>query len=324
MDGVVSVTAEGIVNTSIPGTYTITYSATDISGNTATATRTITVIPPPLPGNNAPVADPDSYSLSQDDTISVLAPGVLGNDTDSDGDNLTVISNTNPSKGIVTLNSNGSFNYTPTLGFSGQDTFDYVVSDGNGGTDTATVTITVIPLPTTPDTTPPVITLTGAAIITLQVGDTYIEQGATATDDVDVNSEITARINIVSTVNTASAGSYRVTYNVSDAALNAAVEVTRTVNVTAPAPPADTTAPVITLLGEALVEINQDTAYIDAGASATDDVDGDLTSSVVVVNPVDITTLGTYTITYNVSDAAGNSAVEITRTVNVVEIIPEP
>lgn len=58
---------------------------------------------------------------------------------------------------------------------------------------------------------------------------------------------------------------------------------------------------------------------IDDGATAIDNVDGDITASIVVDNPVDITTLGTYTITYNVSDAAGNAAVEITRTVNVVE-----
>ena len=81
----------------------------------------------------------------------------------------------------------------------------------------------------------------------------------------------------------------------------------------------DTTAPIITLIGFSLVEIEQDTIYTDAGATATDDIDGDISANIVTVNPVDTSTLGAYTITYNVSDAALNAAVEITRTVNVIE-----
>ncbi len=80
------------------------------------------------------------------------------------------------------------------------------------------------------DTTPPVITLIGSATINLNVGDTYTEQGATATDNVD--GDISANIVITGTVNTAVAGTYQVNYNVSDAAGNAATQVTRTVNVT--------------------------------------------------------------------------------------------
>ena len=57
--------------------------------------------------------------------------------------------------------------------------------------------------------------------------------------------------------------------------------------------------------------------YTDAGATAIDNIDGDLTSSIVTVNPVDTSTAGTYTVTYNVSDAAGNAAEEVTRTVFV-------
>jgi len=70
----------------------------------------------------------------------------------------------------------------------------------------------------------------------------------------------------------------------------------------------DTTAPVITVLGEANVTVIQYTTYIDAGATATDNVDGDLTSSIVTSGEVDINVLGPYAITYSVSDAAGNIA----------------
>ncbi|HIC30888.1 MAG TPA: DUF5011 domain-containing protein [Flavobacteriaceae bacterium] len=84
----------------------------------------------------------------------------------------------------------------------------------------------------TPDTTPPVITLTGASTINLEVGDTYTELGATATDNED--GDISSSIAITGTVNTNAAGTYTRFYNVSDSAGNAATQVTRTVIVTQP------------------------------------------------------------------------------------------
>ena len=81
----------------------------------------------------------------------------------------------------------------------------------------------------------------------------------------------------------------------------------------------DVTIPVISLEGSASVSLEAGSAYTDAGATATDNVDGSITSSIVTVNPVDIDTVGNYTVTYNVSDAAGNAAIAVTRTVVVVE-----
>jgi hypothetical protein len=80
---------------------------------------------------------------------------------------------------------------------------------------------------------------------------------------------------------------------------------------------ADETAPVISLIGDAAVTHALGTDYTDAGATATDNVDGDITSSIVISETVDINTAGTYTITYSVSDEAGNAAIEVTRTVAV-------
>ena len=80
----------------------------------------------------------------------------------------------------------------------------------------------------------------------------------------------------------------------------------------------DTTVPIITLTGEASVTLEVGSAYTDAGATATDNYDGDISSSIVTVNPVDTDVVGQYTVTYNVSDANSNAAVEVTRTVNVV------
>ena len=81
----------------------------------------------------------------------------------------------------------------------------------------------------------------------------------------------------------------------------------------------DATIPVISLEGSASISLEAGTAYTDAGATATDNIDGAITGSIVTVNPVDINTVGTYTVTYNVSDAAGNAATAVTRTVVVVE-----
>ncbi|MCF7561630.1 DUF5011 domain-containing protein [Sabulilitoribacter multivorans] len=163
-----------------------------------------------------------------------------------------------------------------------------------------------------PDITAPVITLNGAASIDLNVGDTYNELGATATDDVD--GDISANIVVGGdTVDTNTAGTYVVTYNVSDAAGNPATEVIRTVNVIP-----DTTAPVISLNGASTINISIGGVYTEEGATATDNIDGDISANIVIGgDTVDTNTPGTYLVTYNVSDAAGNPATEVVRTVNV-------
>ena len=107
------------------------------------------------------------------------------------------------------------------------------------------------------------------------------------------------------------------TYNVSDSSGNAAVEVTRTVNVV------DTTIPVITRLGVSPVSVALNDTYVDAGATAVDAFEGDITADMVTVNPVNTAVVGTYVVTYNVADAVGNAAVEVTRTVDVVlDVVP--
>jgi hypothetical protein len=161
------------------------------------------------------------------------------------------------------------------------------------------------------DVTIPVISLEGSASVSLEAGSAYTDAGATATDNID--GTITSSIVTVNPVDIDTVGTYTVTYNVSDAAGNAATALIRTVVVS------DTTAPVINLLGAASVSLEAGSAYTDAGATATDNIDGTITSSIVTVNPVDIDTVGTYTVTYNVSDAAGNAATALTRTVVIVE-----
>ena len=117
------------------GDATIEYTISDGNGGTDTATVAVTV----TPVNDAPDAKNDS---SQTDFNTAVVVNVLANDTDVDGDTLTVTGATSPN-GTVTVNPNGTITFTPTTGFSGDTTVDYTISDGNGGTDTATVTITV-------------------------------------------------------------------------------------------------------------------------------------------------------------------------------------
>ena len=162
-----------------------------------------------------------------------------------------------------------------------------------------------------PDTTPPVISLIGAGTINLNVGDSYNELGATATDNYDgnISSSIIIGGDVVDNNN---AGTYVVTYNVSDAAGNAANEVTRTVNVIA-----DTTPPVITLNGASTINLIVGDTYNEQGATAIDNIDGDLTASIVITGGVNTSTAGTYFVNYDVSDSAGNAAAQVVRTVNV-------
>lgn len=185
-----------------------------------------------------------------------------------------------------------------------------------------------------PDSIQPVITLTGDATVNLKVGSEYTDAGATAYDDQDgditdrIVATVSSEVYGLTALDTAQADVYTFHYNVSDAAGNQAAEVTRKVIV---AEDPDTVKPVITLLGEASIALEHSASYTDAGATAEDDRDGDLTAHIVAtitrdgeLAALDTTAAGTYIYHYNVSDAAGNAAVEVTRTVAVGEAQQPP
>ncbi|MEM7133170.1 MAG: Ig-like domain-containing protein [Chloroflexota bacterium] len=95
--------------------------------------------------NLSPVAANDSYATGQNITLTVdAANGVLANDTDPDLDPLQAILVDNGSNGMLNLNSDGSFDYTPNNGYAGQDTFTYRANDGDLNSNLATVTISVV------------------------------------------------------------------------------------------------------------------------------------------------------------------------------------
>jgi hypothetical protein len=93
-------------------------------------------------GNQAPVAVDNTYSTPEDTPLTVTAPGVLGNDTDADGDTLTAIEVSDPDS-AVTLNANGSFTFTPAANSTASYSFTYKANDGFNDSNVATVNITV-------------------------------------------------------------------------------------------------------------------------------------------------------------------------------------
>jgi surface protein with Ig-like domain/Big-like domain-containing protein/VCBS repeat protein len=317
-DGTASLS--GIPEAGDLGAHNVLLRVTDPAGAADELSFVVTV----TDGNDRPVANDDRLQIDQGGTAVSLGPNppdyeavsVLWNDTDADGDTLTATLTTQALNGTATINPDGTFQYVHDGTATTTDSFRYRASDGNGGNMQATVFVAIGPQT---DTTPPVITLLGNAAETVIVGDTYTDAGATATDETD--GDISGAIVTVNPVDNNAIGVYTVTYNVSDNAGNPATEVTRTVSVIEQP---DTTAPVITRLGNATVTLTVGGTYTDAGATALDDTDGDLTSSIVTVNPVNTATAGTYTVTYNVSDVAGNAAIEVTRTVTVNAAAPPP
>jgi formylglycine-generating enzyme required for sulfatase activity len=158
-----------------------------------------------------------------------------------------------------------------------------------------------------PDGANPELELFGGAGITREAGQAWAEPGAAGHDARDGN--LTASITITGTVDMNTTGTYILTYSVADAAGNEA-NASRTVTVV------DTTHPVLTLLGDVNMSQAKNTAWVDPGATASDSLDGNLTSSITITGTVDVNTTGVYILTYSVSDGASNEA-NATRTVNV-------
>jgi VCBS repeat-containing protein len=122
------------------GVDSFTFKVNDGKADSAEATVSVTV----TPVSDPPVANADSATAREDAAIVTI--DVLANDTDPDGRKLTVVGATQGANGSVTINTDGTLGYAPNKNFSGTDTFNYTVSDGQGGTATATVSVVVEPV----------------------------------------------------------------------------------------------------------------------------------------------------------------------------------
>ncbi|NLS14059.1 DUF5011 domain-containing protein [Vibrio sp. SM6] len=165
---------------------------------------------------------------------------------------------------------------------------------------------------TGPDTEPPMIVLNGAETILHTLNTEFIDPGVIVSDNVDQNMTVLVGGDAVDITKV---GSYRITYNATDKAGNKANEVIRYVEVIAE----DRTPPKLELRGEPTVVINLHDDYVEQGATAVDNVDGDLTTSIEIDSrSVDIAKIGKYSVYYTVEDMAGNQA-QLVREVRVVD-----
>ena len=123
------------------GSNSVELKVTDPGGLYTTQSFTVAV----ANVNDPPIAASDAFSMIADGKLVVAAPGLLGNDSDSDGDSLIAQQASGTANGSLSLTPQGGFNYTPATGFSGTDSFTYQANDGALSSPPATVTITVNP-----------------------------------------------------------------------------------------------------------------------------------------------------------------------------------
>ncbi len=179
-------------NADFHGTNTFSYAISDGRGGSASAFITVTV----RPINDDPVANDDTASTSAGTPVDV---DVLANDTDVDGDTLTISAVGAAANGTAVI-VGGAVQYVPNAGFSGTDTFSYTVSDGNGGSDTATVTVSVgaLPMLSIADVT---VTEGNAANLTVSLsapsGQTVTVQYATSDGGATAGADYTAASNTI-------------------------------------------------------------------------------------------------------------------------------
>ena len=275
IDGNITVTTTGSVDTSKAGEYTVIYKATDAAGNSTTETRKVVV----------------------SDPVDATAPNItlLGAATAT-----TLVGNSYTDPGVTAMDDVDGEVKVITTGKVDTDTvgdyiLTYTATDKQGNSDTATRTVTVTKLA---DTKAPVISLNGQETVHIRVGDDYEDKGALATDNEDGNVSVAT----TGSVNTSKVGEYTLTYSATDMAGNKAISMRKVIV----EKPVDTKAPVISLNGQETVHITVGDGYKDKGALATDNEDGNV--SVTTAGSVNTSKVGEYTLTYSATDVAGNKA----------------
>jgi VCBS repeat-containing protein len=129
------------------GPASFSYTISDNRGGTSTANVNVTVSPT-QPTNTSPAAVNDSASTTVNTQVTISASTLVSNDTDSNGDTLTITSVQGPTNGTVAL-VGGNVVFTPTANYTGPASFGYTISDGHGGTSSGSVNVTVNSVPLT-------------------------------------------------------------------------------------------------------------------------------------------------------------------------------
>jgi uncharacterized protein (UPF0147 family) len=295
VDAGLSASVTGSVNTAIVGLYELTYNVSDAAGNVAAqVTRTVSVMDNLSPDITAPAniivaaTDTNGTANTQGDIVAFLASATATDVVD----------------GVRSVNHNAPATFP--LGIT-TVTFSATDLSANTAQSTATVTIT--------DQTPPVIRLIGASLMTLNVGDVFTDPGHTVTDNVNAG----LIVSVTGSVNTAIVGLYTLTYNVNDAAGNAAVTVTRNMNITTSV----NAPPVITAPMDILIPSLGAVTPVPFGVvEAIDDEDGVILASPDYSGPF---VPGRHPILWSATDSSGNTgfAIQFVDVLPLVEFLPE-
>lgn len=296
------------IDTSVEGSYYVIYSASDTAGNTATERIDIVIGIEPLnaPSNLSATAAFHSLGVSfgsVSGTVSYRLEWKLSSAAEWSGADITTVPTTAEPYTISGLTIATSYDLRVKS-----------VADGTTATDSDYATLTIS---TATDATPPVITLSSSAAITVEVGETVTLPTATATDDADGGVAVTTTIYdseqaAVEQIDTSAVGEYTASFSATDSSGNSSVQ-TVAIHVV------DTTPPTVSVenygsTGTTVAVIPVGGTYIEYGATCSDSVNGTLTP--VITGSVDTATAGIYTVTYTATDDSGN-ATSATRTVIV-------
>lgn len=281
--------------------YTFTPSSqsfTNLSSN-QTANFTATALPP--------VAGNDAYSTAEDTALNIAAPGVLGNDTDPAGNTLTASIVSLPTHGTVTLNSNGSFTYTPANNYNGADSFTYRANHGTSNSNTATVAITINAVNDAPVNTVP-----GAQTANLNTTLTFSAANSNRISISDVDAASAAvRVTLTATGGTLSlSGLSGLSFTAGDGTGDATMTFTGTIaNINAALNGLRFT-PTTNFTGAASLQIiTNDQGATGAGGSRSD-------TDNVAITVVDARRLQLSSAAFNASEVAGRATITVTRTGN--------
>ncbi|MBN1204448.1 MAG: DUF5011 domain-containing protein [Myxococcaceae bacterium] len=281
----VSVSGPGLASYPL-GSTPVTYTATDAAGNTSSCTTQVEVadtLPPSITCPAPATAECVGGGASNSGVASASASDVCS---------------------AVAVQAPGLASFP-----LGTATLSWSASDTSGNLASCSTPFTVA------DTQAPTLTLNGAAAMTLDCAQPFVDPGATAVDA--CHGDLTPQLTVSGTVDTQHAGAYVLTYGATDPSGNSAAPVSRTVLVR------DSQLPVITLNGAnpLPLECMQDW-YADPGATAVDGCAGDVSSAIIIQHPyIDSATPGSYPVTYSVADSDGNVATAV-REVLVQDTLP--
>jgi len=277
--------AAGLIFTPAPnfnGLVNIAFNATDDGGATSpTATTSITV----NPQNDAPDANNDVIAASEDVITTISSATLLANDSDIDGNPLTITSVQAATNGTVSLNA-GNVIFTPNTNYFGPASFTYTISDGQGGVDTATVSLNIASINDNPDAvadlvstpvdTPVILTpltndtdIEGDPLTLASIGGTTVTPGTPQTIPVANGTlSISAGGVITFTPNSAFSGASIIAYSISDGA-GGTDTANITVNVSANVAPQGTDATRTVLEDNSYTLLSADFGFTDADVGQT-------------------------------------------------------